>query len=138
MNAATCRALDAVASEAGKRKINSSYRDPSRNSRVGGASRSMHMSGRAFDVQGCSEQFLISCVKHGFTGFGVYGNVSSIGGVTSTHVDTGNARTWGPNRRSNTTPGWLLQILKKAGWHPGKKPLQNIPTNAGTPKQLIS
>ena len=47
MNAATCRALDAVASETGKRKIKSSYRSSSRNSSVGGASRSQHMVGRA-------------------------------------------------------------------------------------------
>lgn len=73
--------------------INSAYRDPAYNAKVGGAPMSQHKLGRAFDisVRGMSAQEKAELVKHmynmGFTGFGGYN--------TFLHVDTGRARVWG-------------------------------------------
>lgn len=70
--------------------INSAYRDPLYNARVGGAPRSMHKQGKAFDValRGHNKRQLIQLAKQaGFTGFGINYN-------TFLHIDTGRPRQW--------------------------------------------
>jgi uncharacterized protein YcbK (DUF882 family) len=68
--------------------INCGYRDELHNALVGGAPRSYHLEGRAFDIslRGFTKAELIKiCEQAGFTGFGV--NYS-----TFLHVDTGRKR----------------------------------------------
>lgn len=74
--------------------INSAYRSPEHNARVGGAKNSRHLQGDAFDVSMANhdpEKFVAAAKAAGFTGIGWYppkkGNFI--------HIDTGPARTWG-------------------------------------------
>lgn len=70
--------------------INSAYRDPIHNAQVGGAPRSAHKEGIAFDISlrgHNKDQLIAACGRAGFTGFGVNYN-------TFLHVDTGRARRW--------------------------------------------
>lgn len=74
--------------------LNSVYRDPAHNRKVGGAKDSYHMKGLAADVSMANhdpEAFEAAARKVGFTGFGFYppkkGNFI--------HLDIGPSRTWG-------------------------------------------
>jgi len=70
--------------------IDSGYRDPDYNSRIGGAKDSMHKQGRAFDVRlkGFDKAELHNILLSvGFTGFGLHY-------ATFIHADTGPKRTW--------------------------------------------
>jgi zinc D-Ala-D-Ala carboxypeptidase len=70
--------------------INSAYRDPIHNAKVGGAPLSEHKFGKAFDVssRGHDRMALVAAAKEaGFTGIGYYN--------TWLHVDTGRKRQWG-------------------------------------------
>lgn len=72
-----------------KLTINSAYRHPAYNQYVGGATRSMHLQGKALDVAIAGRDralFIQTCKRIGFKGFGTYN--------TFTHADTGNARSW--------------------------------------------
>ena len=77
--------------------INSGYRSPEYNRRIGGASRSQHMSGYAIDVSmaGFSSDdirnFIRIASQEGFMGMSYYP------GSSFTHVDIGGRRTWGSN-----------------------------------------
>lgn len=68
----------------------SGYRCPVHNANVGGASNSLHMKGKAFDLYYGDTVRLIelydAAVVAGFTGFGFYGGWL--------HVDTGPRRMW--------------------------------------------
>lgn len=69
--------------------LNSAYRDRLHNARVGGAPRSMHKYGRAFDVRlgDFDKQDLLDYARAvGFTGIGFYGSFL--------HIDTGKNRQW--------------------------------------------
>ncbi len=83
--------LQAARTLAGKPfHINSGYRDPVYNARVGGAADSMHKKGQAFDISlaGFSKPELHGyLIKTGFTGFGLH--YSSF-----IHADTGRPRIW--------------------------------------------
>ena len=71
--------------------IVSAYRNPKANDAAGGKTGSQHLAGKAFDcsISGRSNQirFLNLAYRIGFRGFGTYD--------TFTHVDAGNARSWG-------------------------------------------
>lgn len=70
--------------------VNAAYRDPKHNASVGGASKSLHLEGRAFDIaiEDSNKNKLIAIFKEvGFTGFGV-------NYTTHIHIDTGKERTW--------------------------------------------
>ncbi len=73
--------------------LNSAYRDPEYNAKVGGATSSYHMKGQAFDVSVVGwttaekEAFKELAYEVGFTGFGGYD--------TFIHIDTGPTRFWG-------------------------------------------
>ena len=72
--------------------VNSGYRSPEYNRRIGGAKRSMHMSGKAIDIstRGWSTEekadFIRKCSQEGFLGIGTYG--------TFIHIDIGSRRFW--------------------------------------------
>ena len=73
--------------------INSAYRCTKHNIEVGGGVRSMHLYGKAFDIDvhnwDDADRALLVAEAHtaGFTGFGFYDNFL--------HVDTGDTRRWG-------------------------------------------
>lgn len=75
-------------------RILSAYRDPEYNLKVGGARKSLHMQGRAFDInmvgRGDSEVInLIYWATHaGFNGFGLYLSRGFL------HIDVGPHRVW--------------------------------------------
>ena len=71
-------------------RINSAYRDPVHNALVGGAPRSKHKEGHAFDVSlaGHDKSRLVSILREcGFRGFGLRYQ-------TFVHVDMGPRRDW--------------------------------------------
>jgi hypothetical protein len=73
--------------------VNSGYRSPAYNARIGGARRSQHMSGNAMDItwNGINiqnrEEFIRIAVEQGFRGIGRYG-------TRFVHVDIGQRREW--------------------------------------------
>ncbi|MFN3262132.1 MAG: YcbK family protein [Pikeienuella sp.] len=72
--------------------IRSAYRSPAHNRAVGGAARSQHLLGIAFDISMANhdpEAFEKAARIAGFTGFGFYPRSGFI------HVDLGPAREWG-------------------------------------------
>ena len=91
--------------------ISSGYRDPKRNKRAGGASRSSHMTGEAVDVRFNGDEqdtirFIQAASEAGFGGIGVYR-------PGSVHVDIRNKRAWGPNFRFASLPGWASGAIKQ-------------------------
>jgi len=89
--------------------IVSGYRDPARNRRAGGASKSRHMHGDAvdIDVRNLSRQERIDLIQKarslGFGGVGIYPN--------SIHLDKGATRAWGPTYRNSSLPKWARDAL---------------------------
>ena len=72
--------------------LNSAYRSPPYNRRIGGASRSQHLKARAFDVRMSNhdpQAFEDAAREVGFTGFGFYPKSGFM------HIDTGRPREWG-------------------------------------------
>ena len=84
--------------------VNSAYRSPEHNARVGGAKKSQHLSGAAFDISMANhdpEGFIAAARKAGFTGIGTYPRSNFV------HIDIGPARVWGepfPDRASRFAP----------------------------------
>jgi zinc D-Ala-D-Ala carboxypeptidase len=84
--------------------ITSAYRDPAHNRRVGGATHSMHLEGKAFDVRMENHdpaEFEAVARTVGFTGFGYYPQHGFM------HIDTGPERSWGtkfPLRETRFAP----------------------------------
>ena len=80
-------------------KVSSAYRSPAHNVAVGGAGRSMHLEGRAFDVWRETlrdeTRFLCEAWRLGFKGFGFYDRFI--------HIDTGAKRYW-DERSDKGTP----------------------------------
>lgn len=87
-----------------RERIISAYRSPAENKRAGGASKSQHLHGNAFDFStgdlSHAERLELASLAHqaGFTGFGFYTN--------NLHFDVGPARAWGPSFSSNSIPKW--------------------------------
>lgn len=72
--------------------VQSAYRSPEHNQRVGGAKGSQHLKARAYDVSMANhepEAFEQAARAVGFTGFGFYVKQNFM------HIDTGPAREWG-------------------------------------------
>ena len=72
--------------------IRSAYRSPEHNRAVGGATRSKHMDGTAFDIAMANHDpvaFEAAAQEVGFLGFGYYPRSGFM------HIDLGPARTWG-------------------------------------------
>jgi hypothetical protein len=94
-------------------KINSAYRSPAHNKKIGGAKNSMHVQGRAFDVSNKGHNPVAlyqAALQAGFTGFGFY--------RTFLHVDTGKRRSWGGYSKmyldnTVTTPPKALSVDKE-------------------------
>ncbi len=84
--------------------VNSAYRSPEHNARVGGAKKSQHLSGAGFDISMANhdpEDFIAAAREAGFTGIGTYPRSNFV------HIDTGPARVWGeafPDRASRFAP----------------------------------
>ncbi len=90
--------LDALRAEFGKPlSINSGYRDPAYNKKVGGAIKSRHQLGWAVDIstrgmnQADRRKLLKSAKKVGFTGIGYY--------QTFLHLDIGTKREWNADQK---------------------------------------
>lgn len=84
--------------------IHSAYRSPEHNRRVGGAARSQHLQGTAFDVSMANhnpETFEASARAVGFTGFGFYPPKRG-GGHNFIHIDIGPTREWGKRWKAAT------------------------------------
>lgn len=115
--------------------IISGYRDPARNARVGGASRSQHLSGNAVDIslKGKTPQERDSIINHflsdpAVNGFGVYGD--------SIHIDTrqGPRAYWGPSYGAESfgsvAPDLLPRVKEWASGAQAPKPAaQNRPVS---------
>ena len=84
--------------------VRSAYRSPEHNRNVGGAPKSKHMDGTAFDIAMSNHnptEFEAAARKVGFTGIGHYPRSGFM------HIDTGPARTWGtpfPHSDTNLPP----------------------------------
>ena len=84
--------------------VNSAYRSPEHNRKVGGANASKHLEGSAFDISMANHDpasFIAAARKAGFKGIGTYSRSNFI------HIDTGPARSWGepfPARASSFAP----------------------------------
>jgi zinc D-Ala-D-Ala carboxypeptidase len=88
--------------------IVSAYRSPEHNARVGGATRSKHMDGTAFDISMANhdpETFIAAARAVGFLGIGTYPRSNFV------HVDIGPARVWGqPFPAREATPGFAVEL----------------------------
>ena len=94
--------LQALRDRLGKPVIlRSAYRSPGHNRAVGGAPRSKHMEGTAFDVVMSNHDpaaFEAAAREAGFQGFGYYPRVNMM------HIDLGPARRWGTPFPPRATP----------------------------------
>ncbi len=93
-------------------KINSGYRDPAHNAKVGGAKGSQHVHGNAFDVDvsGYSEAERMALIEKakaaGFRGIGVYDN--------ALHFDVGPERAWGADYTRGSLPPQYADVVAGA------------------------
>lgn len=98
--------------------LNSAYRSPEYNARIGGASSSKHMSGLAVDVSmsGLSDddirQFIRIASQEGFLGIAYYP------GNNFTHIDLGSRRTWNLGHRFDD---WII-MARNDGFRKGQSP----------------
>lgn len=111
--------------------INSGYRDPKYNAKVGGAKNSRHIHRDAVDLQWPKnasieeKQKIIAMAKSlGFKGFGI--------GKGILHLDTGRSRFWGYKNSKPTSniPGWAVDALS------GKVKVANNNADAGIQGQI--
>ncbi|TCO68500.1 YcbK family protein [Rhodovulum euryhalinum] len=81
--------------------VRSAYRSPGHNRAVGGAPRSKHMDGAAFDIAMANHDpvaFEAAAREVGFLGFGYYPRSGFM------HIDLGPARSWGERFPARATP----------------------------------
>lgn len=112
--------------------VNSAYRSPEHNAKVGGAKHSQHTHGNAFDVSVAhlspeQRQDLVRKARDsGFRGIGVYDN--------SLHFDVGPQRAWGPSYSRDSLPddyAWLLG-------EPAPEPQQSAPEPQQAERQQVA
>jgi|TARA_B110000858_G_scaffold36900_1_gene41525 hypothetical protein len=95
--------------------LNSAYRTPEYNAKVGGAKKSMHVQRMAIDVQwGTTNQqarvdMIQRAVDAGFTGIGCYTNFM--------HLDIGPKRQWGPSGSRTSQYASYKPILSTNGFN---------------------
>lgn len=109
--------------------VNSAYRSPEYNRRIGGASRSQHMEAKAFDISMANHNpavFEAAARAVGFTGFGFYQRNNFM------HIDTGPAREWGDRWFQRTTVSHYNDVTPRFA---EERPLQ--PESAGEDRDLI-
>lgn len=118
----------------GAPKINSAYRSPEHNERVGGAKHSQHTHGNAFDfdVSGMPVDQRIGLINKarqaGFNGAGVYDN--------ALHFDVGPERAWGPSHSRDSLPDWYLSAFgPNAAPQPAERPMNRLLALAGAAPQ---
>ena len=105
--------------------VNSAYRSPEHNRRVGGASRSQHLHGRAFDISMANHHphaFEMAARRGGFNGIGTYPPKN--GAYNFLHIDTRqNYASWGspfpPDEPSFSEPAPRPATEKGKGALPG-------------------
>jgi hypothetical protein len=91
--------------------IVSAFRDPVRNARAGGASKSRHLHGDAIDVDvrnmGKAERLRLieTASSLGFNGIGIYNN--------SLHFDLGGRRAWGQTHSAASVPAWASAAVAR-------------------------
>ena len=102
LNADALDRLQALRNALGKPLIvNSAYRSPEHNKRVGGAKASKHLEGIAFDISMANHDpvtFIAAARKAGFKGIGTYPRSNFV------HIDTGPGRNWGDPFPARTSP----------------------------------
>ena len=104
----------------GPLRVNSAYRSPEHNAKVGGVKHSQHMDGNAFDFgvshlnQAERGQLIEQMRAAGFRGIGVYNN--------ALHADVGPERAWGPSYSRDSLPEWAKPHLTADVAH--RTPLQ--------------
>jgi peptidoglycan hydrolase-like protein with peptidoglycan-binding domain len=104
--------INAIASEYGKPfTIISGYRDPERNEKAGGVSKSQHLDHNAVDVSlddksiASTLAFVAISSKNGIGGIGIYK-------PGSIHIDIGPRRAWGPDKSSNSILPWAKSTIQ--------------------------
>lgn len=107
-------------------KVNSAYRDPEHNARVGGARNSQHTHGNAYDVDVShySREQRLDLIRQaraaGFRGVGVYDN--------ALHFDVGPDRSWGPSYGRDSLPSWAAEAV---GAPVGGRPVERMSSQGG-------
>ena len=131
MSAGALSAWDRLTAQYGDLRVNSAYRDPEHNRRVGGAKQSQHMHGNAFDVDvsGMPQDARLALINDaraaGFLGIGVYDN--------ALHFDVGPERAWGADYTRNSLPEWAASAFG-APAPTGGAPQGNVMADTGAPQ----
>ena len=110
--------------------VNSAYRSPEYNRRIGGAPRSQHMEAKAFDISMANHNpavFEAAARAVGFTGFGFYQRNNFM------HIDTGPAREWGERWFARTNTSRYDDVTSR---FPAERPLR--PERPSGDRDLIS
>lgn len=132
MNPEVGALLDRITENFGKKlTINSAFRDPEKNKKAGGASKSQHMHGNAIDIstKGMTRpevsKLISEAVANGASGVGVYENAVHFD-VRPTGEGSG-ISTWGPSYKSDSFPEWA--------WAPVEQGMSRLITRFGDPNR---
>ena len=98
-------------------RINSGYRPPEYNAKVGGAKKSQHVQKKAIDIRwpegdfSSRIAFIQLAIDAGFTGIGCYNSFM--------HADTATKRCWGPSGGRASMYQQYVSVLRKNGYTVG-------------------